>query len=113
MVGVLSKTLNCFGVASDHQQLAESDDMKESLADIYVALVNHVDARFEASLDAVTYLAEEMSDLLMDIVTYGAITAVVLLTICWYLYQEIKTLKMVNKRQQVLIDRLLQSDKVS
>lgn len=87
--------------------------MKESLADIYVALVNHVDARFEASLDAVTYLAEEMGDLLMDIVTYGAITAVVLLTICWYLYQEIKTLKMVCKRQQRLIDRLLQSDKVS
>ena len=64
-------------------------------------------ARFDASLDAINYLANEITGLLLDIITYGVITAVVLLTICWYLYQEIKTLKMVNKRQQVQIDRLL------
>lgn len=81
--------------------------MKESIGDIYVALVNHIDARFDASLDAINYLANEITGLLLDIITYGVITAVVLLTICWYLYQEIKTLKMVNKRQQVQIDRLL------
>ena len=82
--------------------------MKESLADIYVALVNHTDARFEAVLDSVSKLATDITDVLMDIVTYGAITAVVLLTISYYLYQEIKTLKLVIKRQQTMIDRLLQ-----